>query len=375
MAFLLYLKALLDIFKMNKLTEHLFATKRLINEELDEAKEDRRSQVVQCLLKNPGATTVDLGRAVWGRDIAALGRESTQVITTVRTISGALKANAIGRDTRRKPYKYYAISESGKLIGAPEELGGSPVKTKTAKAAKSLGKRFNGSEIENRIKALASKGYSIKNIRSEANGNWYYKIQDPINYNNDIGIGIGYAASDRQTNSPNTDYFYYNSHGKDDNNIGNTWNHSNSSSAGPSGWYTFDQAYIEGVLGRLETKKPELAPTVVDQKKTKVAKASPDQYINIINQEWSSRGTWEGGPKWFDLETGDRGPRTDHGGGDDGDDWMDDEQIRSYREPYVKKWMPILKTFQDRLKTKGIAIKNLNVDYGEKGHISLHIEI
>ena len=30
----------------------------------------------------------------------------------------------------------------------------------------------------------------------------------------------------------------------------------------------------------------------------------------------------------------DRGPRTDHGGGEDGDDWADEEQIEEWAQPF-----------------------------------------
>lgn len=365
---------------MGNLLKHLNEAKRLINENLeenplDEAREDRRGQVIDYLIKNPGATIADIGRAIWGRDIATLGRDSTQVITIVRTIASAFKAGAIGRDDRKKPHKYYAKSDSGKLIGAPEELGGSPVKRAAAKGVRTkplVGKRFNGPEIESKINALASKGYIVKKQRSEPDGTWYYKIQEPKNVGTDIGTGIGYRAEDSKTGAPNTDYFYHNSHGSDDNKLGNVWNHSNSGTPGPGGWYTFDQNYVENIINKLASKTPEQAPKPEKKSSTKV---TPEQYLEIFNKEWSSRGQWQGGPKYFDLETGERGPRTDHGGGEDGEDWMDSEQVEQLRQPYVRKWMPILKDFQARLAKRGIKTEEPYVDYGEKGHVSLQLTV
>lgn len=116
---------------MSNLLEHLYKTKSLINEnfdEIEEAKEDRRGQVVDFLTKNPGATIAEIGRAIWGRDIATLGRTSTQVITIVRTIAGAYKAGKIGRVNDKKPHKYYAKTDKGVLIGAPTTSGTPEVK-------------------------------------------------------------------------------------------------------------------------------------------------------------------------------------------------------------------------------------------------------
>lgn len=233
--------------KMGNLLKYLNETKQLINEDLDEAKEDRRGQVVAYLTQNPGTTVAEIGRAVWGRDINTLGRDSTQVITIVRTISSALKSGVIGRDDSKKPHKYYARSASGKLIGAPENLGGSPV-----------------------------------------------------------------------VRTPKTE--------------------------------------------------PVLKTT------TKTSKIAPEQYLDIFNREWNSRGQWQGGPKYFDLETGERGPRTDHGG-EDGEGWMSPSEIQRHRAPYEKKWMPILKDFQKRLAKHGIQTGEPYVDYGEKGHIALQLSV
>lgn len=365
---------------MGSLLKHLTESIELINDDfdgiMDEAKEDRRGQVVAYLSQNPGATIAEIGRAVWNRDISTLGRDSTQVITIVRTIASAFKAGAIGRDDRSKPHKYYARSASGKLIGAPEELGGSPVKRAAVKGAARVkqpsGKRFNGPEIEGKIKALASKGYIVTQKKSEPDGSWYYKIQDQKNASNDIGTGIGYKAFAYKSTDPNTDYFYYNSHGSDDNKLGNVWNHKTSNSPGPGGWYTFDQSYIENVINDLASKTPEETPK---PEKKSTSKVTPEQYLEIFNKEWQSRGRWDGGPKYFDLETGERGPRTDHGGGEDGDGWMSPGQIERLRQPYEKKWMPILKDFQKRLTKHGIQTSEPYVDYGEKGHISLQLSV
>ena len=203
------------------------------NEEIDEAKEDRRSQIVDYLMKNPGATVADMGRAIWNRDIDTLGRTSTLVITIVRSIASALKSGAIRRDETKKPYKYYPIT---------------------------------------------------------------------------------------------------------------------------------------GITGTM--KVPVKQPVVT----TPVTKTTtPIDILSALNKEWSY-GTWQGGPKYFDSDTSDRGPRTDHGGGEDGDEWMDDEQLRQVKAPYIKKWAPRLEDLKTRLKKYGIQAE-VYVDYGEKGHISLHVTV
>lgn len=216
--------------------------------EIDEAKEDRRGQVVDYLLRNPGGTVVDIGRAVWNRDINVLGRNNSSIITIVRTIASALKAGVITRNTAAKPYKYFTTSASAKTIGSVD----APVTTKP------------------------------------------------------------------KTNTT-----------------------------------------------------PTTVPRPVATGKTTVA---PADILATLNKNWFY-GNWEGGPKYFDLSTNDRGPRTDHGGPPDGDGWMDNRQIEQVRAPYVAKWMPRLKDFQERLKKQGIIIDRLYVDYGEKGHISLGIEV
>lgn len=71
----------------------------------------------------------------------------------------------------------------------------------------------------------------------------------------------------------------------------------------------------------------------------------------------------------------DRGPRLDHGGGDDGDEWQDDNQVSDLEEEYKIK---------NKHKTDAIlAIVNSHLgekwslrtqfDYGEKGHVTYYV--
>ena len=97
---------------------------------------------------------------------------------------------------------------------------------------------------------------------------------------------------------------------------------------------------------------------------------------DVVNGYWRYEGKWEDG--WgnqLTLHTNDRGPRTDHGGPPDGDGWMDYHQIEQAAAPYRAKWLPRLKELAQRLKEKGIKVKGYDVDYGEKGHIALNLEI
>lgn len=124
----------------------------------------------------------------------------------------------------------------------------------------------------------------------------------------------------------------------------------------------------------LSDLKSLLPPKKTKRQLSKEAKLA--EVPKILNSNWFDRGTWEDeGRGYYSLETGDRGPRTDHGGGDDGDGWMSPGQIQRVAKPYYDKWNPRLKTFITRLKEKGVKVKSAYVDYGEKGHISLNLEL
>lgn len=53
---------------------------------------------------------------------------------------------------------------------------------------------------------------------------------------------------------------------------------------------------------------------------------------------------------------------------------MSSGQIAQAAAPYMKKWQPRLKDFVSKLKANKIRVKDSYVDYGEKGHISLHLQ-
>ena len=74
--------------------------------------------------------------------------------------------------------------------------------------------------------------------------------------------------------------------------------------------------------------------------------------------------------KWINIGPIDRGQRTDHGGGSDGDGWLSYEEVERLRKSYESKYKVQLE------KLKSVFPKsNITLDYGEKGHISIIIEI
>lgn len=74
------------------------------------------------------------------------------------------------------------------------------------------------------------------------------------------------------------------------------------------------------------------------------------------------------------IETGDRGPRMDHGG-ESGDGWMGSAEIEREFSPYGKKWAPRAKALEEKLQAEGYPNAKVSVDYGEKGHIGLSVWI
>lgn len=81
----------------------------------------------------------------------------------------------------------------------------------------------------------------------------------------------------------------------------------------------------------------------------------------------------------FSVGPVDRGPRTDHGGGDDGNDWMDDDQLTDLEEEYYKKNKSKLNRLKSLLEEEfseyEATFAEPTIDYGEKGHIMLELNI
>lgn len=67
----------------------------------------------------------------------------------------------------------------------------------------------------------------------------------------------------------------------------------------------------------------------------------------------------------------DRGPRTDHGG-IDGEGWMCPTEINEQYTKYLKRFKSVIELIELTLKDKGYRAR-VDLDYGEKGHVSLMI--
>lgn len=76
---------------------------------------------------------------------------------------------------------------------------------------------------------------------------------------------------------------------------------------------------------------------------------------------------------WFGTNDIARYERHDHGGGPDGDEWMDDHQIEEQYERANKQFGGQLKAINDTLKKNKINAQ-ATIDIGEKGHVRINIE-
>lgn len=91
------------------------------------------------------------------------------------------------------------------------------------------------------------------------------------------------------------------------------------------------------------------------------------------NWEFEDEYEYEGKKRIFEVETGQRGRRTDHGGMD-GESWMSREEIEMCAAPYRKEWDPKLEKLVTKLAEKGHKA-TAEMRYGEKGHIALIVKI
>ncbi len=74
----------------------------------------------------------------------------------------------------------------------------------------------------------------------------------------------------------------------------------------------------------------------------------------------------------FDIDV-DRGPRTDHGGGDDGDDWMSSSEVNRLYKKYKEMNKSHFEKLKKALVEKGFSDVNITDDYGEKGHYTFSV--
>ena len=95
----------------------------------------------------------------------------------------------------------------------------------------------------------------------------------------------------------------------------------------------------------------------------------------VRSYEVSSREIWKSDPPRYSVsinyETGDRGPRQDHG---QDDDWMDEDELYAASAPYYKKWNPRVERIKAGLKKLGYEVFG-RVDYDEKGYVDLAFTI
>lgn len=212
-----------------------------------------------------------------------------------------------------------------------------------------------------------------KKVILEAKTKWApivlaYVTKNPGQTNKEILSGLGIPVLDSQ--KTNAGYSF--------------------SSAQGSALVNLRKLTVKGILSR-EKKGREFVYTLastsskpsvevkVEPKKTK-SNFTFEKALDLINQKWPYRSRegnkFEGqkGYSYLDFETGDRGPRTDHGGGEDGDGWMSDEQVRRIAKPYGDKWSPRLKQLEKDLAKEGLIVQGY-VDYGEKGHVTLQLQI
>ena len=109
--------------------------------------------------------------------------------------------------------------------------------------------------------------------------------------------------------------------------------------------------------------------------KNKGASLTPEALLQAVKDASPShRIQWHQSGNFFSAETGDRGPRTDHGGGEDGDEWMDDYQQEDEFAPYMKKWTPKAQQMEKDLLKKGITA-DVGVGWDEKGYIMIDVRI
>ena len=155
----------------------------------------------------------------------------------------------------------------------------------------------------------------------------------------------------------------------------------NPSKASNATWYGSDPKSLDDILNRYgkkqEAPKKEPAKPAAPKKITKFAEGEVESEL---------KGFLKSGMKITDvdidkdgksftayIDTGERGPRTDHGGGPDGDGWMSYEQVEKLRKTYGKPFEPTLDKIKNEFGKRFKGTIKGQVDYGEKGHVGLYI--
>jgi hypothetical protein len=239
--------------------------------------------------------------------------------------------------------------------------------------------RFDGAKIKNLVLNVFGLIDGIEpQILKEDGDSWYILLKDMTREGNQ-GTAIGYKSGA-------DGYFYHNSVGD-----GTVWNHTvNDRAQKPNpfklGHYSFSEDEIISMLNKFSAsqqakrakatdKNTAPAPAPVNDIYSDEALKSLASYIESQRYVRSWDLLWKPGDRTFQMEgsTGDRGSRTDHGGGYDGDGWMDDDQVAAASSPFKNKWDPVCKEIEADLRKKGYTDARVVVDYDEKGHIDLSL--
>lgn len=77
---------------------------------------------------------------------------------------------------------------------------------------------------------------------------------------------------------------------------------------------------------------------------------------------------------WFVAFNVDRGPRQDHGGGEDGDEWLEDYEVEELEEEYYELRIKAVNRMKAHFVKKGFKV-DIDFEYGEKGHCTWSLRI
>ena len=333
---------------MNKLIEKL---EKLTNKKVILTEESpKQNAVVEYLKTHPGATIPQMSLDIWNKDYDKL-KGTSLVTTVVRTIGAAFENGLIFRDEAAKPYKYYARS-----IKLPEDGVKRDLKYGTKPG------RFSQTPQtpEPIVPIVAQKRTYDEYVKLITD---YLKVH----------VGI-----------PVKDLFQF---------------FPTQISAVP----VLQKMLKTGVIVKDNNQRPALwylkgtepagANTTIQPKAPKIYKEKDGSIIKKIiedtlgwrrdfrftnnngNGDYMVEVNFYNGKFNVYIPTVDRGPRTDHGGGEDGDGWLSQSEIERLRKPYINKYKPYIDEVSKALKSKGYKVTGSYVDYGEKGHISLSLNI
>lgn len=120
---------------------------------------------------------------------------------------------------------------------------------------------------------------------------------------------------------------------------------------------------------------------ILKNKREEVLNKMKNSVSMYENREWSESQSYYNNGLCLSFHIGpiDRGPRIDHGGGEDGDDWLDDNEVEELAERHYEENISKINSLEGILKSEfedyKCELKKTTVDYGEKGHVSVELEI